>query len=133
MASDQDPEPAYQTVLLPNDADAPAIARNYVLEHAAWLRPDLMDDALVLVSELVTNAIRYGRPQITLGLRIEPPGVGVTVQDSGALMPDPTPSLPPPMEPTGRGLFIVDALSQHWGVTPTDPPPGKTVWFELGT
>jgi anti-sigma regulatory factor (Ser/Thr protein kinase) len=125
-----DPDQDFETLSLPADATAPAAARTYLTEHAAWLSADRLDDALLLVTELVTNAIRHGEPDITLRLRAHPPGVGVSVQDRGPSMPHL--SDPAANEPGGRGLIIVDAVAQQWGVTPAQPPPGKTVWFELG-
>jgi anti-sigma regulatory factor (Ser/Thr protein kinase) len=133
VAIDRD-EPAsnFQAVLLPDGADAPAVARTYLNEHAGWLAPNLLDDALIVVSEIVTNAINYGRPAITLCLRSHPPSVGVEIHDTGARLPRPPTTAPAASEPNGRGLLIVNALARHWGVIESSPPPGKTVWFEIG-
>jgi anti-sigma regulatory factor (Ser/Thr protein kinase) len=125
-----DPDEHFETLSVPTNATAPAVARTYLTEHAAWLSAGQLDDALLLVTELVTNAIRYGEPDITLQLRAQPPEVGIGVHDRGRAMPhmaDPAAN-----EPGGRGLIIVDAVAQQWGVTPAQPPPGKTVWFTLG-
>jgi anti-sigma regulatory factor (Ser/Thr protein kinase) len=115
---------------LPYQASAPALARQFVAEHAAELPVTVRDDAELLVSELVTNALRYGRPNIALRLRLDPPGIGVSVEDSG----DVDVAMNPRVDPgatSGRGLLIVDAVASKWGVDPCEPPPGKTVWFEL--
>src|ERR1700722_11351890 len=111
---------------LPNGIDAPELARRYLAEHASWLESDLLADALLIVSELVTNAIRYGQPDILLSLRSDPPRVGVAVQDAGRDMPMVATVAPQDTEPNGRGLLIVDALADDWGVVPREPPPGKT-------
>ena len=79
--------PSYQMVPLPNGVQAPQVARDYLREHAVGLDPGRLGDALVLVSELVTNAISHGQPDITLCVRNDPPSVGVAVYDSGAAMP----------------------------------------------
>ncbi|MCW2497055.1 ATP-binding protein [Jatrophihabitans sp.] len=115
---------------LPYQSSAPALARQFVTEHAAGLPTSVRDDAELLVSELVTNALRYGRPNIALRLRLDPPCIGVAVQDSG----DEDVQLIAGVEAnatSGRGLLIVDAVASKWGVNPLEPPPGKTVWFEL--
>lgn len=119
------------TISLPCDANAPAQARHYVSAHLGWLPPADLDDALVLVSELVSNAVRYGEPEITLQLRTDPPGVAVAVSDHGPELPRVVDTPPEPQAISGRGLLIVDALANRWGITPDRPPPGKTVWFEI--
>ena len=118
---------------LSNDLDAPATARRFVNEHAAHLPVDLLRDAELLVSEIVTNAIRHGRPSVTLQLRLDPPGIGVSVHDHGDVeaMPSGDTPVPDVGEPGGRGLLIVRTVATEWGIVPSDPPPGKTVWFRL--
>ena len=83
------------------------------------------------MSELVSNAVRHGQPEITLKVSLDPPLIGVSVHDDGRSRADPAVERPGPAEPTGRGLFLVDRVSSDWGVTPSDPPPGKTVWFRI--
>ena len=122
----------YDAVIeLPATGHAPAIARQYLTDHATSLPPDLLDDALVLVSELVSNALQHGQPRIVLRLRSDPPGIGVAVQDAGPELPQAATQPRDPAATRGRGLLIVNALATDWGVRPSDPPPGKTVWFEL--
>jgi anti-sigma regulatory factor (Ser/Thr protein kinase) len=119
---------------LTSDLDAPATARRFVTQHARHLPIDLVRDAELLVSEIVTNAIRYGRPAVTLQLRLEPPGIGVAVHDFGDIDEMPIgddAKIPDAGQPGGRGLLIVRAVATDWGVVPSDPGPGKTVWFEL--
>lgn len=116
---------------LPLDVDAPALARAIVTEHGANLPGDLLDDARLLVSELVGNAVRYGQSEITLRLRTNPPGIGVAVADRGEQLPTMPGGQPDPTQPSGRGLLIVAAIATRWGIDPTRPGPGKTVWFEL--
>ncbi len=118
-------------IALPNDATAPGLARSFIVEHGVDLAGDVVADAELLVSELVTNALRHGEPEIRLWLCTHPPSLGVAVEDAGDS------SRVAPQEPeadqcSGRGLKIVDAIATSWGVTANEPPPGKTVWFELG-
>lgn len=116
---------------LTSDADAARVARAFVQEHSDALPQDLVEDAKLLVTELVSNAVRHGRPEITLRVSLHPPLIGVSVEDEGAAIPS-TDIDPPELESAGgRGLMIVDRMSNSWGVIPTDPPPGKIVWFRL--
>ena len=116
---------------LAHDANAVAAARTFVEQHADSLPADLAEDAKLLASELVTNAVRHGRPDVTVRVSLHPPWIGVSVEDEGAAVPS-TDIAPPDLESfSGRGLMIVDRMSSTWGVIPTDPPPGKTVWFRL--
>ena len=122
------------TVELPPGLDAPAYARAIVAEHGVGLAPELVADAVLCVSEVVTNAVQYGRPAITLCLDTARGGLGVEVTDRG--VPFDVDAIEPvdDVSPNGRGLHIVAALSRAWGVRPgeaSDDGPGKTVWFEL--
>jgi anti-sigma regulatory factor (Ser/Thr protein kinase) len=117
---------------LPPNSDAPGIARSFVVNRSSGLADDVVTDAELLVSELVSNAVQHGSPTITLCVDVDPPCIGISVQDEGDVIPSTNVTPPPPTRPSGRGLMIVDRLSKRWGVTPTDPPPGKTVWFALG-
>jgi anti-sigma regulatory factor (Ser/Thr protein kinase) len=107
------------------------IARDFVDDHRDSLSPALIADAQLLVSEIVTNAVLHGRPDITLAMRLEPPGLGVVVTDSGDALPQVPSEAPDPGQASGRGLLIVAAIASAWGVSPADPPPGKAVWFDL--
>ncbi len=92
-------------------------------------RPDLVDVAELLVSELVTNAIVHARTEIELEVTAGPDGVRVAVHDGGSHQP--TPRHYGSSATTGRGLELVGLLSDRNG-TDVDRRPGKTVWFELG-
>ncbi len=119
-------------IALPADASAASIARQFVEDNRDHIRPDLVEDAQLLVTEVVTNAVLHGRGEITLMVRVDAPRIGVAVADSGEDLPVKSRGTPSPSQPSGRGLMIVDALASVWGVTPNpDPSPGKIVWFEL--
>lgn len=118
-------------IALPSNVDAPGTARAFIHAHSAHLPPHVIDDALILVTELVSNAVLHGRPSVTLQVRIEPPGIGVAVTDDGDAFALTPPSPPDPRSTSGRGLLIVDRLASRWGIEQSEPLPGKTVWFEL--
>lgn len=112
-------------------ATAPAIARRFVHDNRDHLHPDVIGDAELLITEIVTNAVRHGAGQVKLRLRLDPPGIGIDVSDDGAQSPEFPPTWPSADETRGRGLLIVDALAARWGVDPNGTPPGKTVWFDV--
>ncbi len=121
-------------VVLEPDAHAPSLARTFVADHRDHLSDDLVDDAQLLVSELVSNAVVHGRSTITLRVWSARYGMGVAVADTGVAIPEQAaerPRRPQPGSVGGRGMAILDAVANSWGVVPTEPPPGKTVWFEL--
>ncbi len=101
-----------------------------------WSADAVFDDAAVVISELVTNAVRYGPRAV----RSAPdPGIElVLLRRSGCIVcvvTDPNPGPPVVMEPgyaaeTGRGLCVVESLSTQWGWTPLDTGR-KAVWAAL--
>lgn len=119
------------TIELEADADAASVARDFVYDNRDHLHGDVIADAQLLVSEIVTNAVKYGRSAITLSLRLDPPGIGIVVGDDGEQLPVLPDTNPGPEAPGGRGLLIVDAIASAWGVIPSEPPPGKSVWFDV--
>lgn len=92
-----------------------------------WGPETLVDDTLLCVSELVTNAVRAGCGAIHLRVLVEPACVRIGVHDDGPGKP--MKQDPPPLSPHGRGLVIVDALADEWGVE--HATIGKEVWAQL--
>src|SRR5215472_14356482 len=76
-----------QRVTLTENLRAPSRARAWVAEQIAHVAPSMLDDALLVTSELVTNAIRYGRPEISLALTHHAGGVRIEVSDQGEALP----------------------------------------------
>jgi len=92
---------------------------------AEWSMPTELTEAVVLVvSEMVTNAVIHGRPPIDLRLRRTARHVVVEVGDGASVMPRKL--RPRPEDEHGRGLQLIAALSERWGSRPT--PEGKSVW-----
>ncbi|QCX78881.1 Phosphoserine phosphatase RsbP [Streptomyces sp. YIM 121038] len=91
-----------------------------------WGLDALVDTAELLVSELVTNALRYGEGEIRLRLLLDRTLV-CEVWDAGLVQPRRRRARD--TDEGGRGLQLVGLLSAAWGSRRT--PRGKTVWFEL--
>lgn len=106
-------------------------ARNFFRSSADRLgvSAELRDAGSLAVSEIVTNAIRYGAGPIELRTMLERSSIRVEVSDCGMAMPVPTTAEPDMTG--GRGLEIIDAVTQAWGCERHGDDGGKTVWFTL--
>jgi anti-sigma regulatory factor (Ser/Thr protein kinase) len=115
---------------LPHTLEAPRLARRYVSSRSAAWPADVVDLAVLLTSELVTNAVVHGRGPIQL-LLVEHGGrLRVEVGDCEPRLPD-GPGKPTDSDVSGRGLMILDRLADRWGSHSRRTPPGKVVWFEV--
>jgi anti-sigma regulatory factor (Ser/Thr protein kinase) len=113
--------------------DAPAAVRDALRERGAHLAEPLRDDLLLLLSELVTNAVRHsgandGEP-IAIDLEEKSDHVLVEVTDPGDGFARPDQLVPDLTKTGGLGLVLVDRLARAWGTRRT--PKGSLVWFEL--
>jgi serine phosphatase RsbU (regulator of sigma subunit)/anti-sigma regulatory factor (Ser/Thr protein kinase) len=91
-----------------------------------WGLEDLIDSSELLVSELVTNAIKYAKGEVSLRLILEPDSLVCEVHDS-------SPALPRVLQvdkdaENGRGLHVVSQVAAKWGMRRT--ATGKVVWCE---
>ena len=117
---------------LTEENGAAAAARRGLLEGNGMLPPAIRDDVLLLVSELVTNAVRHAgagpeRP-VQVQLLHGPCCVVVAVTDEGpGFTRNPSPSTG--SESGGWGLFLVDQIADRWDVEYTTS--GSRVWFKI--
>lgn len=120
--------PRQVSVDIDRDRTAPASARHAVEAFGSALDPQVVPDVKLLVSELISNSVKYGgEGQVQLILRSESPRhVHVEVVDQGSGFV-PAARARPKTEPGGWGLHMVEALTERWGVR-----EGSThVWFEI--
>ena len=118
-----------QTLVLPPEARSSSLSRRFVQGALArWQLESLADVAVLLTSELVTNAIVHAQTEVEVTItRDDPRTVTVAVTDSSRSQPrlhrhtDDS--------ATGRGLGILDALANSWRVV--SGARGKTVSFTL--
>jgi signal transduction histidine kinase len=100
------------------------VARRALEPLLADLDPSRRADVLLLATELVTNAVRHGRPPIAMAVESADATLRVEVQDAGGGRPARTAE---PGPAGGWGLLLVDAAADRWGVL-----DGSTsVWFEI--
>ena len=124
--------PGSLSLELERNVGAPGVARVAVSEQleAAGIDGDFKETVVLLVSEVVSNAVRHseGPADATIALRatITAGGVRVAVTDPGAGF---TPRPRDPHQPgAGYGLYLVERSASSWGV---ESDGGTTVWFEL--
>jgi anti-sigma regulatory factor (Ser/Thr protein kinase) len=113
------------------DVQAPAAARTWGLDVARTLLdglPDELAGALeVVISELVTNALRAECETVRVSLSVDADTIRVGVEDDAPGRP--TLLRPAATDTHGRGLLIVTMLAAEWGVRALSA--GKEVWAEL--
>ncbi|MGW1895671.1 SpoIIE family protein phosphatase [Streptomyces sp. NPDC002004] len=112
---------------LPVDPAIVSRARRHATEQlTAWGLDDAAFVTELMVSEMVTNAIRYGRPPIQLRLIHDPTTLTCEVFDSSSTAPHMRRART--FDEGGRGLLLVAQLADRWGTR--HMPTGKTVWAE---
>jgi anti-sigma regulatory factor (Ser/Thr protein kinase) len=117
------------TIQLPGSLKASHVARGFLTEtrcHAHQLVA--MDDALLAMSEAVTNAVVHGGPPVQLAIECIEYAAEIRVRDGGGGSPHKQDAS---LDAThGRGLLLIDALADSWGVAPIRPF-GKEIWFRI--
>ena len=118
---------------LAGDGRAPGQARGNVRQILAlWQLPALVDSVTLAVSELVTNAVRHGRPPLFLLLRREKDHVRLAVHDASATEPAAHGATADQDAENGRGLDIVSALAADMGCEQI-PGDGKMMYASFNT
>lgn len=124
-------DPSLEEVQLPSRPESAGTARRLTqaVLHRQWvLSPQLTEHAVLLVSELVGNAVRHtGARSFGLRMMRRRGWIRIEVRDPSRGLPCLMPVQD--LDTSGRGLFLVDKLSDRWGVDLL--PRGKTTWFEM--
>jgi len=123
----------YDHVELPSGLSSPGQARRWAGGALVGSRLSAAehDDVTLLISELVTNAVRHPRTAggegVVIRLAASPDRIRIEVSDSGAGFSPAAITRPSRDTPGGRGLFVVDAIASRWGTVCAD---GHCVWLE---
>ena len=117
---------------LPAESLSVRLARQAArLVLTAWWLAQMEGTAVLIVSELVTNAVRHARGTdvIAVDLHAAPTWLRIEIQDTDRHWPQPR--IPDGFDESGFGFILVEALASNWGVRETDA--GKAVWAEIDT
>ena len=120
---------ARESVTLRPDPTSAREARRLVARVCAeaGLPGELCDNAVLLASETVTNAVVHGRSEARLTVTADPTGVRVDVGDDNSRYPVVQANDPDALD--GRGMAMLQACATQWGVEAGRY--GKVVWFEV--
>ncbi|WP_307806612.1 ATP-binding protein [Streptomyces sp. FH025] len=137
----------FSQLALADTPNAVGWARRHAADvlHSWQAPPDIIDTARLIVSELITNAIRHTRADeevspysplspvrtVTLTLWLERERLFILVHDNDR-RPPVVKAVGEDAE-SGRGVFLVEALSEKWGYYYPPESAGKVVWSELRT
>lgn len=115
---------------LPRTAESGSLARAALrrLLDDAGVEQDVRETAVLLATELVTNAVEHGGGSSYLDATVRPDAVRLEVSDESPTLPAPSESLTD-LDERGRGLLLIAALASRWGADRRDR--GKTVWCEI--
>jgi anti-sigma regulatory factor (Ser/Thr protein kinase) len=116
------------TTLPPEPTSSRACRRFLVTTLEAWEADQFADEAVLLLSELVTNAVLHAGTEIEVSVRLEGELLRVEVRDGNPRLP--TVRHYSVLSGTGRGLALVAETAKNWDAEAL-PAGGKTVWFEL--
>jgi signal transduction histidine kinase len=114
------------------DWSSPRRGREFSCQHLGALLDNAeaagcVDDASLIISELLTNAATAGGTQTKLHINVHRDHIHIGVYDNGPGWPKM--QRPTPDQGHGRGLQIIDQLATDWGVEASGP--GKEVWADI--
>jgi len=123
------PDAGFAVLAVPSAAESVAGVRRFATNVlSGWsIAPDVIDDVVMVVGELVTNAILHSRSPIELRLSRTSDRLVVAVHDGTTAVPRRQQSSLDAEH--GRGMQLVSAIADQWGVRPTEH--GKSVWCEI--
>lgn len=113
----------------PAEVTSPRAARHFVARVIGHPDRESTQTAMVLTSELVTNAVLHARTQVDVRVQLDGELLRVEVADGDPVLPGPTDYTTEALG--GRGLFLVREMATAWGADAARD--GKVVWFTLPT
>ena len=116
-----------QKIELAADVASCSTARRFVRETLAQAADDLRANALLLISEVVTNAVLHARGPVTVEVQQKGGAYRIAVSDRSKAAP--TEKGYRTDDATGRGLQLLECVAAAWGWERTST--GKVVWFDL--
>ena len=118
-------------VQVPHRADSVPAARAFLARLLdGWgVADEVIDDASLLTSELMSNAVTHGSGVVDLEIEVHDGLLHVGVHDDGRDTPVVRGTGATSLG--GRGMWIVQSIARDWGSESDSEDPGKTVWFEL--
>jgi DNA-binding NarL/FixJ family response regulator len=120
---------SHATLDLPHHPASAGAARAFVARTIdRWKLHELLDDALLVTSELAANAVTHAAAPCRIRLSLNPLSLRIDVLDGGQGTPEPQAASD--SQENGRGLHLVSALTSAWGLEAI-PDDGKLVWAEL--
>lgn len=128
LAAEHDASPRRVSAQLPATTQAPQFARRLVKQMCTrWeLGAKFCERAQLVVTELVTNAVKHAPGDIELSITVRRYVLRLEVGDHNTVLP---PAPKPSDTVGGHGLWLVAELASHWGTRPT--ARGKIIWADL--
>jgi anti-sigma regulatory factor (Ser/Thr protein kinase) len=119
---------------MPHRVDSVPAARAFLTQllHGWDIADQVIDDASLLTTELMSNAVEHGSGIVDLEIAVQDGLLHIGVHDGSVELPVKGDRTVASRE-GGRGIWLVQSIARDWGSDSSGEEPGKTVWFELTT
>ena len=119
---------------VPHRVDSIPAARAFLTQllHGWDVSDQVIEDASLLTTELMSNAVEHGTGVVHLEIAVHDGLLRVGVHDGAVELPVER-DVPSSSLEGGRGIWLVQSIAHDWGSDSSGEEPGKTVWFELTT
>jgi anti-sigma regulatory factor (Ser/Thr protein kinase) len=119
---------------MPHRVDSVPAARAFLTQllHGWEIADQVIYDASLLTTELMSNAVEHGSGVVELEIAVHDGLLHIGVHDDSVKLPAKHGASSANLE-GGRGIWLVQSIARDWGSDSSGREPGKTVWFELTT